>query len=311
MPYHEAVAERKNTERKSTQSVSNRKKTPAKTEKNRTLPLMAIFWLIFIIVITGIFLANRETIGENFDLLVQRLGISPGRSSAVEPDSVFSPDTAVEEPEQDQIAENTAERITSAPPAAAQTQAENPPARPQPAEPETPRQTSSGVPRPENPQSADQPPARPTPSAAPPAKPAEIRERGVYFTQVEKDGTILRLKVNRAIAVSNSPLQDSLTVLLAGPTVEEQRRGIISLIPPNTRVLSSTIRGSTAYISFSEEFQYNTYGVEGYAAQLKQIVWTATEFPTVKDVQILIEGRRVDYLGEGIWIGSPVGRESF
>jgi spore germination protein GerM len=102
---------------------------------------------------------------------------------------------------------------------------------------------------------------------------------------------------------------DALNALLQGPTAEEQRRGMVSLIPPGSRILSATVRGDTAYISFSEEFQYNTYGVEGYAAQLKQIVWTATEFPNVRTVQILIEGRRVDYLGEGIWIGGPIGRD--
>jgi spore germination protein GerM len=103
---------------------------------------------------------------------------------------------------------------------------------------------------------------------------------------------------------------DSLRALLGGPSAEEQRRGMVSLIPKGVRILNATVRGSTAYISFSEEFQYNTYGVEGYVAQLRQIIWTATEFSNVKDVQILIEGNRVDYLGEGIWIGSPLGRES-
>jgi spore germination protein GerM len=126
---------------------------------------------------------------------------------------------------------------------------------------------------------------------------------------VDKEGVILRSRAGRKIAVSDSPMLDSLNALLAGPSAEEQRRGLVSLIPRNTRILSATVRGSTAYISFSEDFQYNTYGVEGYAAQLNQIVWTATEFPNIKDVQILIEGRRVDYLGEGIWIGSPVSRE--
>jgi spore germination protein GerM len=103
---------------------------------------------------------------------------------------------------------------------------------------------------------------------------------------------------------------DVLRALLQGPSAEEQRRDLISLIPQGTRILSATVRGDTAYISFSEEFQFNTYGVEGYAAQLRQIVWTVTEFSTVTDVQILIEGRRVDYLGEGIWIGSPVNRDT-
>ncbi|MDR3124205.1 MAG: GerMN domain-containing protein, partial [Treponema sp.] len=68
---------------------------------------------------------------------------------------------------------------------------------------------------------------------------------------------------------------------------------------------------STAYLSFSEDFQFNTYGVEGYIGQLRQIIWTATEFPNISDVQILIEGRRIDYLGERIAIGSPLGRDAF
>jgi spore germination protein GerM len=102
---------------------------------------------------------------------------------------------------------------------------------------------------------------------------------------------------------------DALRALLQGPVPEEQRRDIKNFIPQNSRILSATVRGETAYISFNEEFQYNTYGVEGYAAQLQQIVWTATEFSNVNTVQFLIEGRRIDYLGESIWIGSPIGRD--
>jgi spore germination protein GerM len=71
------------------------------------------------------------------------------------------------------------------------------------------------------------------------------------------------------------------------------------------------VRGNTAYLSFSDDFMLNTFGVEGYVAQLRQIVWTVTEFQNVNDVQILIEGRRLDYLAEGIWIGSPISRSSF
>jgi spore germination protein GerM len=103
---------------------------------------------------------------------------------------------------------------------------------------------------------------------------------------------------------------DALNAVLAGPNSAERAAGLVSLIPADTRILSAAVRGSTAYISFSEDFQYNIYGVEGYAGALHQILWTITEFSNVKDVQILIEGRRVDYLGEGIWIGSPISRES-
>jgi spore germination protein GerM len=53
-------------------------------------------------------------------------------------------------------------------------------------------------------------------------------------------------------------------------------------------------------------------GVEGFVAQLQQIIYSTTEFPTVDRVQILIEGKRVEYLGgEGIYIGEPISRNTF
>jgi len=140
---------------------------------------------------------------------------------------------------------------------------------------------------------------------------AQTRERAVYFTQIDKDGQILQSRVTRKIPASETPMQDVLNAILAGPSADELNRGVLNLIPQNTRLLSATVRGNTAYISFSENFMFNTFGVEGYVAQLRQIVWTVTEFSNVNDVQILIDGRRLDYLGEGIWIGSPINRQSF
>jgi spore germination protein GerM len=149
---------------------------------------------------------------------------------------------------------------------------------------------------------------KPSGTGSPPG-PEAGKNRTVYFMQLDRDGTIIRTRVNKTLPASDSPMLDILQSLLQGPSAEEQRRGLISLIPQGTRIINATVRGETAYINFSEEFQYNTYGVEGYAAQLKQVVWTATEFSTVKDVQFRIEGRRVDYLGESVWIGSPVNRD--
>jgi spore germination protein GerM len=155
-----------------------------------------------------------------------------------------------------------------------------------------------------------------TQSSSPDASPVRsnpivTRDRALYFIELDRGGAILRVKVSRTISSSDVPLLDVLQALLAGPTPEEQRRGIRSLMPQETKVLSVTTRRETAYINFSEEFQYNVFGVEGYAAQLNQIIWTVTEFANIKDVQILIEGRRIDYLGEGIWIGSPLSRDMF
>jgi spore germination protein GerM len=133
--------------------------------------------------------------------------------------------------------------------------------------------------------------------------------RTVYLIRVDNDGAILPTRVQRTLPQSDSPLKDALEAVIRGPqTEEEKKKDYLSLIPPKSKILNITVQGSTAYISFSEDFLFNTYGIEGYAAQLRQVVWTATEFSNVKDVQILIDGKRVDYLGEGIWIGSPVNR---
>jgi len=131
----------------------------------------------------------------------------------------------------------------------------------------------------------------------------------LYFIQVDRSGYVNRVQANRRLPVSDSPLTDVIKALVAGPNADEKSKGLITLIPPAAKLISASIRGNTAYLSFNEEFQYNTYGVEGYAGQLRQIVFTATEFSNVADVQILIEGRRIDYLGEGVWIGSPVSRD--
>ena len=132
--------------------------------------------------------------------------------------------------------------------------------------------------------------------------------RFVYLLRVDSSGTILWTSVKRDLPASDSPLLDAMQALIKGPSALEEKQGLISLIPKNVKIQNAVVRGNTAYISFSEDFLFNTYGVEGYAGQRRQIVLTATEFSNVKDVQILIDGKRVDYLGEGVWIGSPVSR---
>ena len=137
----------------------------------------------------------------------------------------------------------------------------------------------------------------------------ETRERSIYFMQDKGSGSdLVLIRVNRSLKVSDSPLLDSINALLIGPTADEKRNSLVSFIPDNTRIMSALVRGSTAYLDFNAEFRYNTMGREGFAAQLQQIVWTATEFSNVNDVQILIEGKRVDFLSEGVIIGSPIGR---
>ncbi len=144
------------------------------------------------------------------------------------------------------------------------------------------------------------------------SSPAAMRQSSLFFVKIEEDGVISRREVKRTIPASDSPLTDAVNALLAGPSEGEIRSGLVSLIPRETKLLGITVRGSTAIVDLSEAFMYNHYGVEGYLAQLKQVVYTATAFPSVQDVQILVEGKQKDYLGgEGVYIGKPLSRNSF
>ena len=100
--------------------------------------------------------------------------------------------------------------------------------------------------------------------------------------------------------------------MLAGPTADELSKDMMTLIPSGTKLLGASVKNGIATLNFNENFQFNSVGVEGYIAQLMQIVYTATEFSTVRNVQFLIEGEKRDYLeSEGQWIGSPLARSSF
>jgi germination protein M len=258
-----------------------RRKT-ASNSKGKGSRTIVIFWLVFVIVIICIFMINAPTINKNFNLFKTRMTVSPAEEDL----------NAEEDPAITVVIEPAPKPAVNV---------ETKPQTPEPAKPSQPEKKPEPEKKPTTPKEKEK--EKPTP--------VQTRDRAIYFANVGSDGQILHSKVTRKIPVSDSPMQDTLNIMLAGPTSEELSRGLLNLIPKNTRILSATVRGNTAYISFSEDFLFNTFGVEGYVAQLRQIVWTVTEFQNVKDVQILVEGRRMDYLGEGIWIGSPISRQSF
>ena len=150
--------------------------------------------------------------------------------------------------------------------------------------------------------------------ASKPAPPEtfKVRDSFLYFIVINDNGTTMLKKTERAIRFTDSPLTSTINSLLGGVSSSEINKNYISLIPEKTRLNRLWIKEGVAYMDFSDNFQFNSFGREGYLGQLKQIVYTATEFPTVKSVQILIDGEIKSSMGsEGIFIGKPVSRESF
>jgi germination protein M len=160
----------------------------------------------------------------------------------------------------------------------------------------------------------DHPPqAEPVQKSVPtqPEKPV-IRKARLYFAAVDPAGKIQLKSVIRQIPSSDSPLRDTLDALLKGPSSQEMNLGLVSMIPTDARVRNVTVKGDTAVVDFSESFRFNPQGLDAMDAQLRQVVYAATEFPSVKNVQIRIEGATVRYLGtEGMRLDAPLSRASF
>ena len=138
-----------------------------------------------------------------------------------------------------------------------------------------------------------------------------FRDSALYFVFFSSNGDIKLNKINRMVKVAGSPLQAVMDVLLEGVNTDEINQGYLSLIPPGSKLRSIRVSDGIATMDFSEEFMFNTFGPEGMKNQLKQIIYTATEFPTVKAVQFLIDGKKVDYISEGIRTQEPLTKNSF
>jgi Sporulation and spore germination/Immunoglobulin-like domain of bacterial spore germination len=100
--------------------------------------------------------------------------------------------------------------------------------------------------------------------------------------------------------------------LLAGPTQGERRgSGIGTAIPRGTRLIGIGIDKGIATVDLTSQFQA---GGGSYSMQqrLGQVVYTLTQFPTVKKVKFELDGSPVDvFSSEGIVLDHPVGRGDY
>lgn len=155
--------------------------------------------------------------------------------------------------------------------------------------------------------------APPEPKVVPP-QPLPTGERTEFWLDYvlpQMDGSLQHQRVPRKGSLGPDPKAGVLQALLDGPTAEELSQNLLSLIPPETRLRSVSQTGDLLTVNFSEEFQYNSLGSEGYRAQVIQVLQTLSQFPDVKRVQFLIEGQRLSSLGDAIPIGQPLDVHRF
>ena len=126
-------------------------------------------------------------------------------------------------------------------------------------------------------------PATPAPSTVP-AGPHPTRTVEVWLV---RNG---RLYVTPRQVPVPAVARAALTAMLIGPSAAESAAGIRSAIPDHTTLLGVTIAGGTATVDLSSTFESSATG-SAMPLRLAQVVYTATQFPTVTKVLFRIDGQ--------------------
>ena len=95
--------------------------------------------------------------------------------------------------------------------------------------------------------------------------------------------------------------------LLGGPT----QAGLATAIPNGTRLLGIAIGKGVATVDLTSEYQSGG-GSASMQARLGQVVYTLTQFPTVRAVRFHLDGEPVNvFSGQGIVLDHAVGRKDY
>jgi hypothetical protein len=84
-------------------------------------------------------------------------------------------------------------------------------------------------------------------------------------------------------------LADAIGALVAGPTPAEAKAKVTTEVPAGTVVRGVSIAGAVATVDLSPEFADGN-DADALSARIAQLVLTATAFPGVTSVQVLIQG---------------------
>lgn len=146
-------------------------------------------------------------------------------------------------------------------------------------------------------------PTTPATTTPPPVAKTTVR---IYLVR----GEFLGVGMGRT-ATAESPAKTAMLQLLAGPNHTEKAMGLGTVIPKGTKLLGLSIKGGTANVNLSKQFESGG-GTLSMTLRIAQVVNTLTQFEDVSRVAFRIEGKKVKSIGgEGIIVSPPVGRADF
>jgi hypothetical protein len=115
---------------------------------------------------------------------------------------------------------------------------------------------------------------------------------------------------SRSQAPTLAVARAALTAMLSGPNTAEAAAGVKSTIPNGTRLLGLSISSGRATVDLSKA--YGSGSASAHSLRPAQIVYTLTQFSTVRSVVIQQEGApAVVTNGQGVVLHRPVTRKDY
>jgi germination protein M len=159
----------------------------------------------------------------------------------------------------------------------------------------------------------DQPSTGPTGSDNPGSSQAPVGTTVVraYFWLGGGVGSAGLVAVLREVPGTTAVARAAMNALLAGPGTAEAGRSISTAVPNGSQLLGLSIKDGVATVDLSSEFESGG-GSASVLTRLGQVVYTLTQFPSVKSVVFQIEGEtRSVFSTEGVVLDGPVGRSDY
>ena len=246
--------------------------------KKKSASLGCLFWIAFILLVIVLFFFNRKNITEALEKTGASNLFSGGKITVKNEDGTVTPqikpsaDIEILPGDKAPQGDGSAEPVAPALPAkdaekpapaetpkpAATDTANSKPVQTQPVQPVQPAAPATTT----APKPAVQKPVATTAKPVQTVKPAPTRTVQLFFVTIDADGRVVRKEVSREIAQTDSPLSETLVTLFKGPSAAESNKGLRSLVPQGTRLLSAYVKDGVATLNLSEEFQFNQFGIE-------------------------------------------------
>ena len=194
--------------------------------------------------------------------------------------------------------------VPSAPPTSAPSADAGPPDM-------TPEPTTSAMPSatPSTAPSGD-PAATPVPTAAPTQAPGDTMVVRAYYVLDGEPGVEGLVPTLRDVPKTTGVARAAMETLLRGEILADYD-SLSTAIPAGTRLLGLSIRDGVATVDLSREFESGGGSASAFR-RLGQVVYTLTQFSTVRSVLFQVEGRTVTTFGsEGIVLDGPQTRADY